>query len=252
MPDFITIEYLYNSGFAIDYKDCYIVVDYYKGHLSLPTDKTVVFIVTHSHADHYNPRIFDLPHSENAFYILSEDVEAVKRDGKRIALSDSVDQTRRLKRIYDRERVRRVAPNAHFDFAGIHFDTYGSTDRGVSIKFTVHGVTFFHAGDLNAWQWPDFSPEQQREELDDFVEILEEVGESPIDVGFMVLDGRLGENTFVGPDIYLDKLRPQILIPMHFRDDPELTRAFADRHAGQTTTRIQVIRAVHELIVVQA
>lgn len=251
MSSLITIQYLYNSGFTISYKDTFLVIDYWKGDLVLPTDKKILFIVTHAHADHYNPAIFTMPGTENARYVLSNDVERIEKEGKCLVLSRSTAQTRIRKIVYDPQRTHRIGPNAVFRFGDIDFHTYGSTDQGISVLFTLHSVNFFHAGDLNAWKWPSFTEAEQKQEVRDYLRILEEVSLNPIDIGFGVLDPRLGENAMLGPSYYLKRLHPQIFIPMHFRDEPEISNAFYNRYQDHTESRIQTIQKSGDKIIVQ-
>lgn len=252
MSHTLTIQYLYNSGFTIDYQDTFVVIDYWKGDLVLPTNKRILFIVTHAHADHYNPAIFSLPGSEKALYVLSEDVEHVEEKGNILQLSSSPAQTRARKIAYNTSRTRRVGPNAQFDFGGMSFQTFPSTDQGISILFTLHQVNFFHAGDLNAWKWPSFSEDEQKREVRDYLRVLREVSVHPIDVGFGVVDPRLEENAMLGGAYFLKHLHPQIFIPMHFRDHPEITEEFRSRYGGETGTVIQTITHTGERFVIQA
>lgn len=252
MPQTLTIQYLYNSGFTIDYQDTFLIIDYWKGDLVLPTNKRILFIVTHAHADHYNPAIFSYPGSENALYVLSDDVEHVEEHGNILSLSNSTQQTRARKIVYDTKRTRRVGPNVQFEFGGLSFQTFPSTDQGISILFTLHHVNFFHAGDLHAWKWPSFTEAEQKREVRDYLRVLREVAVHPIDVGFGVVDPRLEENALLGGEYFLKYLHPQIFIPMHFRDHPEITEEFRARYGSKTGTFLQTIAHSGERFVIQA
>ena len=252
MPHTLTVQYLYSSGFTISYQDTFLVIDYWKGDLVLPTDKKILFIVTHAHADHYNPAIFSLPGSEQALYVLSEDVEHVEEQGKILQLSNSPAQTRACKIAYDPRRTYRADADSEFTFGGLSFKTFPSTDQGFSVLFTLHDVNFFHAGDLNAWKWPSFSEAEQKREVRDYLRTLREVSVHPIDVGFGVVDPRLEENAMLGGAYFLKHLHPQIFFPMHFRDHPEITEEFHARYAGETSSVIQTISHAGERFVIQA
>lgn len=252
MSQTLTIQYLYNSGFTIDYQDTFLVIDYWKGDLVLPKDKKILFIVTHAHADHYNPAIFSLPGTENALYLLSEDVERMTEQGKILHLSENPAQTRVRKIVYDPSRTRRIAPLEQDCFGGLSIRTFPSTDQGMAILFTLHDVNFFHAGDLNAWKWPASPEVEQKREVRDYLQILRQVSVHPIDVGFGVVDPRLEENAMLGGSYYLKYLHPQIFFPMHFREHPQITEAFRARFSGETGTVIQAIHKPGERFVIQA
>lgn len=243
MPVAIKIKYLYNSGFSIDFGKYFIVLDYEKGKLSLPKDKTIIFVVSHSHADHYNPAIFTMPGTERAYYVVSDDVEPcnVFGDGKFIKLTDSNAETERKKIVYNPKRCFRAKPNMTFEFAGLNWNTFGSTDLGISTLFSVNGVNFFHTGDLTAWKWPNTPLEEQNKEVADYEAILEDVANFPVDVAFAPLDPRLMENAYLGSIMLIKRLNPQLFIPMHFRDNTKITKSFKDYFQGQTTTFISTI-----------
>ena len=71
----LNIRYIYHSSFSLEFEDKIIIFDYFQG--TLPknvNDKKVIFVVTHSHADHYNESIFDYENASDITYIVSEDV----------------------------------------------------------------------------------------------------------------------------------------------------------------------------------
>lgn len=222
MKSSINIQFYGNSAFAIDFDPYFIVIDYFTKGLVIPKNRKVLFIVTHGHEDHYHPKIFQLKAAKNAKFILSDDVEACESKDN-ISYLHRIDK---LKLSYDSKRVIRSRPNESFEVEGISFRTFGSTDQGVSIHFTVNGVHFFHSGDLNAWVWEDFSKEEQKKEWIDFQNIIQEVKHYPIDIAFGVVDSRLGKNGYLGPDFLLKQLRPQIFIPMHIKGDIQFAKKF--------------------------
>lgn len=249
----LTIQYIYNSTFTIDYLDYFIVIDYFDGKLELPKDedKKIIFIVTHSHADHYTPDIFTYPGSENALYVLSNDVEAPDYKDKVTVISKSEEEMENKKKAYDTSRVYRTGPNERFDFGGITFHTFGSTDQGISIYFEIYNMFFFHAGDLNAWKWSSFSEEEQAQEVADFQREINKIKSHDIDIAFGVLDPRLEENAYIGPDILIKELEPRLFIPMHFRDDLAITERYAKDRKDNIKTQIQSFRSQYEQLIIR-
>lgn len=241
MENKISIQYLYNSGFTIDFNDYFIIIDYFEGDLVLPENKKIVFIVSHAHSDHYNPAIFTYPGSDNAYYMISSDVEPMIVKDNIIMLSDTPKKTEYLKKLYKDGYVYRANPNDSFDFSGISFNTFASTDAGISVLFELYGVIFFHSGDLNAWKWKNDKRSIQAKEVFEYKEILNKIKNYKIDIGFGVVDARLEENAFVGPELYLKELKPQIFIPMHFRENYKITSDFKKKYSSQTDAKIQTI-----------
>lgn len=66
------ITLIAHSGFLMETTREYLLFDYWKGSLPEMDGKKPLFVfVSHSHADHYSEKIYDLP---AAAYILSSDV----------------------------------------------------------------------------------------------------------------------------------------------------------------------------------
>lgn len=74
----MNVAYIFHSGFLVETAECYYIFDYWKG--SMPTldiSKPVFVFVSHSHADHYNPEIFSLLHSQGmrrVIAVLAKDI----------------------------------------------------------------------------------------------------------------------------------------------------------------------------------
>lgn len=257
MHDQIVIRYLYNSGFTIEYGNDFIVIDYVEGPLTLPVDREILFIVTHAHSDHYNPAIFSLPGAERARYVLSTDIEAPEAieasqaSGTILRLASTREETAVRKIVYDPKRTRRIAPMDAFHWGDVAFQAFGSTDQGVSLLFTIHGVSFFHAGDLNAWAWPNTSKAEQTREESDYRRWLDRISAYPIDIGFGVVDPRLGENAMIGGALFLEMLKPQIFIPMHFREGTDAPIHFRKIYQPRTDSVIKVLTEPGERVIVQ-
>ena len=79
------VTYLGHSGFLLEGKDRYFIFDYYKGELPpLDRKKKVLVFCSHSHRDHYNPKIFDLLDERDLRYraVLASDISDEKRLSK--------------------------------------------------------------------------------------------------------------------------------------------------------------------------
>lgn len=247
----IKIQYIYNSCFTIESESHFLVIDYFRGDLILPPDKKILFLVTHGHADHYTPEIFTLTGAEKAHYLLSDEIRAPRDSGKIIRLGDSPEEAARTKRLYTPSRVRRAHPGESFTWEGLQVHTFLSTDAGMSILFEWDDIFFFHAGDLNAWKWPSMSASEQKKEVEDYKNVLDQVRNFPVHVGFCPVDPRLAENAFLGGNLFLETLNPEIFLPMHFGDDCAITTAFRKQAAPRFRTRIYTIAAPYDTLYIK-
>lgn len=176
--------------------------------------KPIMVFVSHGHKDHYNPRIFDWSSRfEHIEYVVSKDVWQ--------RIRHILSPTSNYKGVkVDRQCVHKLTPGESFSEEGIMVTACGSTDIGNSYLVRCGTLTIFHAGDLNAWTWPDEStPEEVQTALDDFNRCLdgvaEALGEDEIDLCFFPVDPRMGRYASTGAGIIRRRLPIRHFIPMH-------------------------------------
>jgi len=122
---------------------------------------------------------------------------------------------------------RTVRPGDRVEAGGIDVRVYGSTDEGVSFLVEAGGVRVFHAGDLNYWHWRAESTEAEvKEAYQAFDRILSGIEGQRVDIALFPVDPRMGEGHDEGAMMFAERVRPSLLIPMHFWDAPEAARAF--------------------------
>lgn len=223
----MNIQYIYNSSFLIETDNHQFLIDYYRGSFKLNPDKPCTFIVTHAHADHFDPMIFNLARPGDQF-LLSSDTAVPATDS-----------------------IHLLEPGNHYTFGDIKVQTCGSTDAGLSIRVEVDGKNFLHAGDLNLWIWPEDTEMERAQMTADF---LREVDcfdtDKKLDVVFAPVDGRLEERYLPGPLHYISTLRPRFFIPMHFRENWEVLEDFK-RRSGNPGTRILVPQEEGSILTVE-
>ena len=202
------ITYLAHSGFVVATDDVVMVFDYYRdpshalekvldSHPGLP----VVFFVSHSHPDHYNPEIFNLAQNHKRVYILSNDVEA-RDTNSRLA-------------------IQGMSPGDRVDDVpgGLTVQAYDSTDAGVSFAVTLRGgKTVFHAGDLNNWHWnEENSPREVACADAAFRKALGRIADEhpALDVAFFPVDVRQGRDFAVGATEFVEAIRVADFFTMH-------------------------------------
>lgn len=198
------IRYIYHSAYEILTEKYQLVFDYYKGKLDLCTDRKKIFFVSHSHHDHYAPSV----HQMADVVVLWDGI--MHRDEKTVALG--------------------VGEEAVLDDLVIR--TSGSTDEGLSFDIELDGRRLIFAGDLNDWNWPDDTPEEEREMHEAFLQHLARFKPEP-DVLFFPIDYRIEDNYDKGVNEAVRQLRPQYLFPMHFTAHPEILPVFRDKIAGK-------------------
>ncbi len=188
------IYYLAHSGILLETYDKQIFIDAID-HVdeNIDVDKSVYFLVSHVHADHYDARIYD--YKSIATYVLSDDITAP-------LLQDYVC----------------VKPNGEYRIADFSVRTFDSTDRGVSFIIELDDLTILHSGDLNWWHWQRDDAATQLREAAQFKAIVDQLPQQ-IDIAFVPYDPRLGEAEHYSFGYYLDTKFVKYMVPIHMRDD---------------------------------
>lgn len=220
----IKINYLYHSGFSVETEHHFLVFDYYRGPIQL-NDKVTFIFSSHSHPDHFNPVIFEWQKRRHATqYILSSD----------IPVPPTVNH------------VHSLAPNEVITVDGLKVKAYNSTDIGVSFLVECEGLRLFHAGDLNWWYWRD-TPEEMVKAEKGFKDEIKKLKGEQIDIAFFPVDPRLEENYSAGAEHFIQEIHPQFLIPMHFADDLQVSKTFAQKMTDSPTKVIEITHQGQQL-----
>lgn len=218
------VTYLFNSGFTIETKNSFIIIDYYTSATPLALeeirDKNIYVMVSHNHGDHYTQKIYEWNNNYNVRYILHDDINAPKNINADYVVKNES---------YHIDKILQV-------------DTLGSTDKGVSFLTYVDGMTIFHSGDLNWWKWKsDTEDAQYHEEVSYKKEIHKLIGKN-IDIAFVPVDPRLEENFDLSVKYFANKINAQVIIPMHFRDALSYLKTLDQNWLDiETSSRFQLI-----------
>lgn len=208
----IQINYLYHSGFTVETDHYFFVFDYYQGSVQLSPKKIIVFS-SHSHSDHFNPEIFKWQQKRpDIQYILSSDIDVPENISN----------------------IRSLSPGEVIQEDDLTIKAYNSTDIGISFFVQCDGLRIFHSGDLNWWYWID-TPEEMAKAEKDFKDEIEKIKKEQIDIAFFPVDPRLGKNYSAGAEYFIQEIKPQYLIPMHFSTRPPAAQAFAEKMKGSPT-----------------
>lgn len=195
----VSVEFINHSGYVVETKEAVLIFDYVEGNLArqyLESSKTVIFFVTHSHNDHYNPGIFNYKKQ----VIASDDVKVpFGKDAILVKEKDSL--------IID----------------GMFISVFGSTDLGVSFLIRTSDATIFHAGDLNLWHWKE---ESTQDEIDvatfQFLNIIEDIKGNEIDIAMFPVDPRMKKDFDSGARVFTQELKPKYFFAMHYSDAKQL------------------------------
>lgn len=219
------IWYLGHSGFAIECdNDVALVFDFFNDeHNLLPgilsAAKHVYALVSHSHPDHYNQRIFkwDEAYGASFTYIISGELKR-KLTHSKIGAPALPDGTFALRR------------GENFGDGAIAVHAFGSTDIGVSYLVEIDGYRIFHAGDLNNWHWSEEStPQEIKAAEGNYLAILRTIRQQfqAVDVAMFPVDPRIGGDFSLGARQFLSAIDVGHFIPMHQWGDFEQSCNFS-------------------------
>jgi L-ascorbate metabolism protein UlaG (beta-lactamase superfamily) len=209
----VKIDYLYNSGFTVEIENYFLVFDYWKEEDGrdvaerFPDGKKVVVFASHSHGDHYNPDILRWRERNPGIeYVLSSEIRPKAEGGG----------------------VHRMARYKELRLGDMVVKTFGSTDLGVSFLVKADGITIFHAGDLNWWDWYDDTEANNRAMEKRFKREIGKIKGEEIDIAFFPVDPRLKDSYRLGADYFRAEAEPEFLIPMHYGENAWVNDEFPD------------------------
>lgn len=189
------VTFLEHSGFLAELDDRYLLFDYYKGDLpQMDPDKKMAVFVSHAHYDHYGKQIFCLRETfENIRYIVADGVPAGAEDD-----------------------IQYIRPNEQTEVFGLQIATLRSNDEGVAFLVKYKGRTIYHAGDLNWWHWEGESEAFNKMMRRSYQSEINKLQKEKIDVAFVPVDPRLGEQYCWGLDCFMKRTDTAKVFPMHF------------------------------------
>ena len=231
------ITYVYHSCCAIEFDEFSVIIDYYedtikerdeenekgwvKKHL-LKKEKPLYVLCTHSHGDHFNEEILSWDRNRNdVTYVFSKEV------------LDTLQDTQSLKD----EKIVYLDKLEEYKDDNLKIITFGSTDAGGSFYIEHNGYKIFHAGDLNNWHWREEAPiDESRDYENHYICELELLSEQvkKVDIAMFPLDPRLGKDFMLGGEQFVNKIKTDNFLPLHFGEKYEMIQQFEPiaRRAG--------------------
>ncbi|MDH5810669.1 MAG: MBL fold metallo-hydrolase [Candidatus Methanomethylicaceae archaeon] len=187
----VTIKWLGHAAFQIRGKDKIVYLDLGEG--AKPSDKADLVLISHSHWDHFDPKVIERVTKADTLVIAPKDcAKSLKANVKTIEPGESL-------KIGDLEVMAVHAYNVkRFRSPGVPFHPKGF---GVGYVLTIDGKSIYHAGDT------DLIPEMKELKRVD-VAIL------PTGDTYTMDNSEAAEATLT--------IKPKIAIPMHrWTTDPE-------------------------------
>jgi L-ascorbate metabolism protein UlaG (beta-lactamase superfamily) len=210
------ITLLGNSGFIVAGEKVCLIFDYYIDKLDLLKnvpfgERTVVFLSSHSHYDHFNKAMFRYAEFSNVGYVLGQGIPKGKSPNTIV-----------------------LDKGQSGEALGVPVQAFGSTDTGVSFLTELEGKAVFHAGDLNDWYWEEESTEEELKHDEQWYldEIAPLAGLAP-DVAFLPLDARLGKHALRGALHFARTVHPKWIVPMHLNGGTQLPQALRQALASE-------------------
>lgn len=203
--------YLGHCGWAMRTQNHFLVFDYWtrgarparpsltNGYIT-PSElagENVCVFVTHEHADHYDPAVFEWADSmENVTYVYGFHPEALP-DNRETG--------------YAGPPYEFVGPREHAEVDGISVTAIDANDAGVGFLIEVDGLVIYHAGDHAGWA--DGERDGYMREIDYLDEHVDR-----LDIAFLNVTGCHAhdpERLMEGNVYTLEKLAPRVMFPTH-------------------------------------
>jgi len=232
MVEPIEITYLSHSGFAVRIGDTLLVFDDAQGRPAeddslqigrvtrslIEEHQRTIFFVSHAHADHFSPAIYDFNDIDSVRYVVGDDVP-------------------------EEYAGHRMSPGDTLSLGGAKITAYDSTDVGVSFLVSMDGFTLFHAGDLNFWHWREESTLREIEQAEKEYEMaIQPLEGQEIDFAFFPLDPRMGEMYDAGALRFLLCVKPRVMIPMHWWGRGDVALEFARKNRSKQAEIVALTR----------
>ena len=216
------ITFIAHSGFLVEWDKFYTLFDWWEGELPpLDPGKPLLVFASHSHEDHFDPKIFRLyAQYPDTRFILSHDIRLAARRWHKLGMT---------REIFARVTSIRVDSLLATEAGGeaLTVRTINSTDVGVAFLLSAEGKLVYHAGDLNWWHWEEegrlFCTNMAANYRRAIEKLAAAVRDEAADSGYAPvlsaamapLDPRLRESSGMGIEYLLKNVPVEKLFPMH-------------------------------------
>lgn len=226
MKKLVSVTYFHQSAFAVAVGRTLLMFSYHMpedvhaayhvNEQDLAGFANILFFVPNASKEHLDDAIFQYGPGYPITYVVSRDAERfVPTLNPRVHLVDAGDT------LTVTDALIQVCP---------------STDKGVSFLVKTHGVSVFHAGDLNLWHWKEESTPQEVMRAENlFYETVGKIPHGALDICLFPLDPNLGGHFDAGANHAIMALKPRVFFPMHFGYRGEVAEDYARRMYSRRT-----------------
>lgn len=225
------VTYIGHSGFLLETDSACFLFDYYQGEMpQMDREKPLLVFVSHGHADHYNPAVFELVYQHPSVQFILPKGTQIKK-----YVLEYEERGTNLS-----EHLMLVKKNETYEIdlsngKALTITTLKSTDLGVAYLLEYEGKTYYHAGDLNLWLWEGKSAEYNENMTRKYFTQLEKLKGKEMDAAFVPLDFRQGQYAFAGMESFLKYTDAKQVFPMHMWEEYDMIEKFLEKHSEYRT-----------------
>ena len=203
----VKVYYLMHSSFVVELLDRYLLFDYfdreelssaveYRGCLpEFDINKPIYVFASNGRKDHYSKSIFNISNVKK--YILSKDIKLDKG-------------------IVEKDRVQFVKPIHKYEVDDMKIETLRSNDVGLAFSINVCDINIYYAGTLNWWNAEGRGELYGEQYGREYRRYLKPILNRKYDIGFVPMDGRMGEDGyFLGMDYFIKHIDCDNIFPMN-------------------------------------
>lgn len=212
------VYYIEHSTFLVESETKYLLFDYfdhsvipeigYEGKLPILDDNKPLYVfASHGHKDHWSLEALRWAEDrDNIHYILAKHIRLGANYLKRNGIDSEIKQ-----------KITFVSAGNEYKVDDMVITTLRSNDEGVAYLIHTDGVNIYHAGDLNWWGSTIGQGELYTNTYGmSYKRELKALKDKVIDLAFVVLDPRLGEECYyLGMEYFLQNIECDLVFPMH-------------------------------------
>ena len=228
------VIFIHHSCFLVEVDEKVLIFDWFDGdrvegiHFGgvLPeyeADTPVYVFASHKHQDHFDMDVLRwADHYTNIHYIFSKDCKMSPHFLEKHGIPANV-----------AKRILYVRAMEKYELDDIKIETLRSTDAGVAFYVTTTGASFFHAGDLNDWNWEGAGDLVNGMMASNYRMQIRRLAGKKIHLAFVPMDPRLGEHQYAGIDYFMKHTDADYVFPMHMWKDYSGIREYKKRISNE-------------------
>lgn len=227
----LRVTFIHHSSFVVETDTKQLVFDYFPAcsydnvtfHGKEPVfsaEKPVYVFASHAHKDHFSLEVLRWAEKrDDVHYIFSKDIRLGKNYLERNGIDPDV-----------RNLIKFVKPLNDYEIDDLKVKTLLSNDAGVAFIVETDGITVYHAGDLSIWNVDEDGNTVYSDIYGGgYKKQIRHLENKHIDIGFVVLDPRIGAGAYAGLDYFVQRVDCDLIFPMHCWEDYSIIEKFKRR-----------------------